>query len=740
MYKGQINKISIAVSLGIILVALISSTLLTPKVRQWLTQQIELSAANNAPVAKPEEYDDSDSMVLKLASLPAKERESQLQALAKGNEIISFNSGGKALERSRARYLLASDLIAQYEGGQALQQLQGLEKDYPLLTPYILLKRARAYELTNENPKAQEIWQQIVANYSDFPVVVEALYRLGESKPEYWEKAISQFPSHPRTHEIVRQLLQKNPEQLKLLLVLAKYQADAPDLNAIRDRLVANYASKLSPTDWEAIASGYWQVWEYGKAGEAYAKAPRTSRNVYRAARGIHIKGRGAEAKPIYQKLIKEFPQAKETGLGLRRLASISERKEALIYLDAAVNNFPEEAPVALIEKAKILDNLNSGKSAAQARQLVLTKYANSEAAAKYRWNVAQRLANSGDLMGAWQWAQPITTNNQDSSLAPKAAFWIGKWATKLNYSQEAKAAFEYILANHSQSYYAWRSAVLLNWNVGDFTTVRNLTPQVIKPETRPLPPAGSESFKELYRLGEDWYSWTLFQTEIGNREELSVTEQFTEGLLKLSQGKNLQGINRIWNLKQREEPNEQQQWKSLRQTPEYWYALFPFPFEETILKWSQQRQINPLLVTSLIRQESRFEPEIRSSAGATGLMQVMPGTGQWVAQKSNIKDYSLINPEDNVKLGTWYLDYTHREYNNNSLFAVASYNAGPGNVAKWIKEFNFSDPDSFVEKIPFKETKGYIEAVFGNYWNYLRIYNPEISNLLSPYRKANRK
>jgi soluble lytic murein transglycosylase len=107
--------------------------------------------------------------------------------------------------------------------------------------------------------------------------------------------------------------------------------------------------------------------------------------------------------------------------------------------------------------------------------------------------------------------------------------------------------------------------------------------------------------------------------------------------------------------------------------------------------------------------------------------MQIMPDTGKYIAGNTGNKSYSLTNPEDNIMMGTWYLDYTHGKFAGNSLFAVASYNAGPGAVSKWRQRFDFSDPDEFVENIPFRETKGYIESVFGNYWNYLQIYNPKI-------------
>ena len=112
-----------------------------------------------------------------------------------------------------------------------------------------------------------------------------------------------------------------------------------------------------------------------------------------------------------------------------------------------------------------------------------------------------------------------------------------------------------------------------------------------------------------------------------------------------------------------------------------YWQARYPFPFHKEIKTWSQQRQLNPLLVTALIRQESQFEPKVRSVAGAVGLMQVMPSTSKWVAEKINLKQYNTEHP-DNIQLSTWFLDYTHRQYNNNSMLAVASYNAGPGNVS----------------------------------------------------------
>ena len=725
MLKGRTIKIPVAVWVGLLLCGLLGSSLLTLKML-GLFEGLPSSKHKQNPFSLTKE--DEKSAVLPLVSLPPQARASQLEAIA---------SQSKSLDQYRARYLLASDLIQLQQGEKALKWLQGLEPNYPTMASHIALARAQAYEVMGDKAKAQEAWKDILKTYSNEPVAANALYILGKSNPEYWNEAIAKFPSHPLTQEIIRQRLAKNPKQPAMLLLLAKYHPLTKGMGAVRDTLVDQYASQLKPADWSAIAFGYWETQEYGKAGLAYSKAPRTPRNAYRAGRGYQLRGKRPEAKIAYQQLIKEFPDALETGLGLRRLASLSKSEDALVYLDQVINKFPDEAASALLSKAEILDALESGTSAAQARQSVLTQYASSDAAAEYRWKIAEAKAAAGKIQEAWQWAQPITTQSPDSELAAEASFWVGRWAQQLGRQREAKAAFEHVLARYPESYYAWRSAHFLGWDVGDFNTVRDLTPKVVQPQVRSTPPAGSATLKELYQLGQDRDAWTVWQVELKNQQEPTVAEQFTDGLMRLGIGDNLVGINQIWKLNLRETPEERNAWQSLRKEPAYWHALFPFPFLGSIANWSQQRQLNLLLVTSLIRQESRFEPEIRSSAGALGLMQVMPGTGNWIAQKIQLKQYNLKNPDDNIKLGTWFLDYTHQEYNNNSLLAVASYNAGPGNVSNWVRKYGFSDPDTFIEVIPFTETKGYVESVFGNYWNYLRLYNPDISQLLSRYSTA---
>lgn len=667
----------------------------------------------------------SNTSVFSLALTPPEKRAGELEAIANGE---------KSSESARARYLLASDSIEQQQGQKAVDLLEGLECEYSVLGAHVIQKRAQAYQVMGEKEKASAEWQKLLKYYRDSPVALEALVALGKTKKEDWKEAIAKYPSHPRTLEMAKLWLEKNSNDRESMLLLVRSNFDSPGISEILDKLVSQPSSiggkplePIKPEDWEAIAKGYWKDLKYSQASSAYAKAPPTARNAYLTARGLQLAQKETEAKIAYKKMVQEFPKAKETGSALLQIAKIEPSIEAVPYIEQAIQQFPDKAAEALIAQAEVLDHLNNPEAAAKSRELLLSKYANSDAAAEYRWNVAQTNAAAGNVQTALQWAQPILTESPNSEPARMAGFWAGKWAMQLGQQEQAKTSFQQVLRKYPFSYYAWRSAVMLGWDVGDFTNLRQITPTVALPSERPELPAGSAALKELYRLDRNQEAWTLWQAEFQNRMKPTLAEEFTDGLLKLAHGNSISAIEQISSLDDRETPSEQTEYESLRQKPIYWQALYPFPSVELIQTWSQKRQVNPLLVVSVIRQESRFMPNIRSKAGAVGLMQVMPEIGSLVAKKIALKDYSLENPNDNVNLGTWLLNENHQINENNSLLAVASYNAGVSNVDKWVKEKSLDDPDRFVENIPFLETRDYVKQVFGNYWNYLRLYNPQV-------------
>lgn len=723
----KLQKKQISLIAGVGLCAFLAGAMVSaPQLGKNLGQWLKLSKSEPEQVS---EANKATSAVFPLVSQSLPERAAKLATIAQGS---------RSLDRERARYLLASDYVERTQGKKALSLLEGLEKDYPALAPYVLLKQAQAHDMLGEDGKASDLRREVLRKYPKEAAAVKAIYLIAQ--PKLQDQAIAQFPSHPLTWEIIRNRLKEKPNQPKLQLILAKYAYNQPGIVGVLDQLVKQ--PTLKPEDWDIIGTAYWENSQFTKAAAACSKAPKTPRNLYRTGRGLQVGGKDREnAIATYKQLVQQFPTAPETGTAGLRLAEMASTKDAIPYLNQVISKSPDQASTALVQKAKALETLKDSKSAGAARELLLGKYANSDEAAEYRWKIAKEKAKAKDYVGAWQWAEPIVTNNPNSILAPRAGFWVGKWATALGKQQEAKTAYEYVLSQFPQSYYAWRAANILGLNVGNFNDVRLMTPEIVPPQ-RPVPPAGSETFKELYLLGQDRDAWLQWETEFRNIAQPSVGEQFTEGLMQLTRGENLLGINTISKLEDRETPEDRAQYQALSKQVTYWQARYPFPYFKEISKWSAERKVNPLLVTALMRQESRFEAKVKSPVGATGLMQIMPDTAKWIAPqiKLDIKTINLEKPSDNIMLGTWYMDHTHQIYNNNSLLAIASYNAGPGNVAKWLQTVPREDPDEFVEDIPFDETRNYVRQVFGNYWNYQRLYNPEVSALVGKYSAAHPK
>ena len=143
-----------------------------------------------------------------------------------------------------------------------------------------------------------------------------------------------------------------------------------------------------------------------------------------------------------------------------------------------------------------------------------------------------------------------------------------------------------------------------------------------------------------------------------------------------------------------------------------------------------------PLLL-ALIRQESSFDSFAKSHAGARGLMQIMPPTAKYVAQKLKVP-YSKIrlmtDPEYNIMLGRAYISSLLRQYDGSYVLALAAYNAGPKRVRRWLRDNG--DPRSaevdtldWIESIPFSETRTYIQRVLGNLQVYrMRLSKPQMA------------
>ncbi len=158
---------------------------------------------------------------------------------------------------------------------------------------------------------------------------------------------------------------------------------------------------------------------------------------------------------------------------------------------------------------------------------------------------------------------------------------------------------------------------------------------------------------------------------------------------------------------------------------PWFWRLYYPLPYRQTIFTQAQAAEVDPYLVMALIRVESKFRPQAESRMGARGLMQLMPETAEWVTKQLG-EPYSvegLFEIEYNVRIGCWYLANLLKEFEGNLPLALAAYNGGRGNVRQWVNQGLWAGDEDHLEKIPFTETRDFIQRVLQDYEMYRRIY-----------------
>lgn len=151
---------------------------------------------------------------------------------------------------------------------------------------------------------------------------------------------------------------------------------------------------------------------------------------------------------------------------------------------------------------------------------------------------------------------------------------------------------------------------------------------------------------------------------------------------------------------------------------------IYPLKYSDLIEKYAQEYNVDSFICYAIIKSESNFNEKAKSHKNAIGLMQIMESTAIETAKKMDIKieEEDLYNPELNIKIGIKYLSDLLTKYNNYKL-AIIAYNAGIGNVDKWIADGIIKEDASDLENIPFEETRNYIKRILKDYKIYKSLY-----------------
>jgi soluble lytic murein transglycosylase len=319
---------------------------------------------------------------------------------------------------------------------------------------------------------------------------------------------------------------------------------------------------------------------------------------------------------------------------------------------------------------------------------------------------------------------------DKDTTNRGKAGYWAARDSERAGKTAEACALYDGVIYRYSANWYGYLAKTRLA--AISCPASRTIGPQVAKAianlKTITVAPETS-TVKELARVEKSDQLSTigLFDWAIDELEEAKKTAQNSPKInLALARHYRFKGDNVNALLALAKSYPDYSQMFPEEMGREEWEVFYPLIAWNDIKYWAAQRKLDPYQVAGLIRQESVFNPRASSHANAYGLMQLIMPTARTVARKygasspSSVSD--LFQPALNIELGTAYMRDQLDKYGRIEYMAVA-YNAGPGRVAPWRASLPM-EIDEFVEAIPFKETKGYVQGVIRNAAQYRRLYD----------------
>lgn len=299
--------------------------------------------------------------------------------------------------------------------------------------------------------------------------------------------------------------------------------------------------------------------------------------------------------------------------------------------------------------------------------------------------------------------AKEHLTKFPDVNSTPRVIFWLAKIAERNKHYNEAKTYYRLLMRRFPDDYYAYRA--FLNLNRYRPFRIKGISP---KPVEFPYKDSGTKFIKTLAEVKD----YGLIHQLYPENDFIQSWIAYKEGDYSRSSRLARDAMEKIEVKPDRNDPR----WKLV------YPVLYYNPIKESSYRWGN----DPLIILSIIREESYFNPKAQSAVGARGLMQLMPATADEAARRAGITlpTYNMLfNPELNINLGNAYYSRLKKDLLYKDILAVLAYNGGIGSVSSWKQNLYYEDIDDFVEQIPYPETQNYLKKVYKSYWNYLRIY-----------------
>jgi soluble lytic murein transglycosylase len=377
--------------------------------------------------------------------------------------------------------------------------------------------------------------------------------------------------------------------------------------------------------------------------------------------------------------------------------------------LRAITTAFPRDtsSASALLLLADLATDENRDNDARDALLNLLKRFPTGRHAATARFRAGMIAYIQGDRKSAIAEFDSLYARDSSSADALSALYWAGRSYAALGNKTKANDRWRTIIRQEPLSYYAVMAAKRLD------TTL--VTADRSPPNYARIPAVDSavNRIVGLKDLGMDveagFENDRLFRDAVGDQRRMVATAHALAGSDQSSRSISL-GKRAL---------------DEIGYSPENFRLYFPVLERETLISSSKENGLDPALVAAVIRQESSFNPQATSPAGARGLMQLMPAVGQSLAAQKGIGPWNpdlLYEPDVSIKLGTAHLSTLVRKYPD-VVKSLAAYNAGESRVEKWSTKTGANDPEVFTERIPFVETRDYVRTILRNRAYYQALY-----------------
>jgi soluble lytic murein transglycosylase len=390
-------------------------------------------------------------------------------------------------------------------------------------------------------------------------------------------------------------------------------------------------------------------------------------------------------------------------------LKNYEKAKETYLII---IDDYPktEFAPQAFYQYYLLIGNIDEFKSfeASFKKHCSESEYYN-----KYIWDLVLGKIKLKDWQSALNILNNASDNSYDLTEQAKILFWQGKLFDLSGNSEQAKIKFKECVRKYPFSYYTYRilTQYLVNYD-------SNIFRNYIK-DTKKLT---IEKYSWLYDVGLKDLAIKELEAIKKQDQKFDLKEAYMLSYLYFLDKNYYESIKIL-----AQKVDIHAYFQKYQEVPRsFLELLYPLGPVEIIKNHATFYNKEPELVLGVIRRESAFKHNAYSRSNAIGFMQIMPKTGKGIADQLAEEWRGEKNLEDkdlNIKYGTYYLTHLAGRFNNNYIYMLSAYNAGPNRTQKWINEIDFNDLDYFVVKIPYDETQKYVPFVLENYWIYKNLY-----------------